>query len=266
MCKDKTMVVVTNKNRNKNHFGSSGAFTIRLTPPRAAKMVFLFKVEGKMGGRKKIDLTGKRFERLVVIKEVGQNKHKAVLWECLCDCGNTVVAIGGNLRVGCIKSCGCLKKEIIGSLNRTHGMTRTPTYETWKHISTRCNNQNSKDYKDYGGRGINVCKRWLKFENFLEDMGLKPEGLSIDRIDNNLGYFKENCRWASSLTQRRNQRLRKTNTTGTEGVAWDKRCQKYQAYIYANFKRINLGLFKALPEAAEARRLGEIKYWGKNYD
>jgi hypothetical protein len=212
-----------------------------------------------------IDRTGKRFGRLIVIKQAGRNKYGQILWKCVCDCGSTIVAQGGNLQNGCTKSCGCLKKETIGALNKTHGMTGTSAYGVWKHIIQRCNNQNSKDYKDYGGRGITVCIRWLKFENFLEDMGERSPELSIDRKNNDLGYFKENCRWATIEMQRRNQRLRKANRTGVKGVFFHKKTGKYQASIAIKNKSIYLGTFKTVEEAAEARRLGEIKYWGKSY-
>jgi hypothetical protein len=216
-------------------------------------------------GRKRLKLSGKRFGRLLVIREVGQNKHKAVLWECVCDCGNTIIAIGGNLRIGCTNSCGCIKNETTGNLNKTHGMAGTPTHGTWKHIIQRCTNLNSKDYKDYGGRGITVCERWLSFENFLEDMGLKPKRFSIDRIDNDRGYFKENCRWASQTIQSRNRRMLKSNKTGVTGVCWHKQSQKYRASINVDSTQRVLGAFETIGEAAKARKLGEIKYWGRKY-
>lgn len=213
-----------------------------------------------------IDLTGQRFGRLVVIKKYGYNEGNSVLWECICDCGKSSVVAGRSLTTGATKSCGCLRKETTGDRRRTHGMTRTPTYSTWCAMHTRCNNQNSQDYKHYGGRGITICSEWLKFENFLNDMGKKPMGLTIERINNDLGYFKANCRWASRTIQSRNQRVFKTNKTGITGVQWHKQCQKYQAAIRVKRKGIYLGLFNTIEEATEARRQGEVKYWGKNYD
>lgn len=216
-------------------------------------------------GRNRIDLTSKRFGRLSVLKEVGQNKGKAFLWECRCDCGNIIIATCSNLRSGSTNSCGCLKNEIIGNLLRTHGMSGTTTYCTWKNIIKRCTYQNSKDYKDYGGRGITVCTRWLKFENFMEDMGERPSGLSIDRKNNDLGYFKENCHWTTPEIQARNKRTPKNNKTGIKGVCWHEVHKRYRAQITANSETISLGTFKTIEEAIEARRLGEVKYWGESH-
>lgn len=88
----------------------------------------------------------------------------------------------------------------------THGMHGTPTYESWHMMIQRCCNKRATDYKNYGGRGIQVCKRWRKFQNFFDDMGLRPGGTSLDRSDNNKGYAKANCRWATKIQQERNRR------------------------------------------------------------
>jgi hypothetical protein len=87
-----------------------------------------------------------------------------------------------------------------------HGMSKTKTYRTWQSMKARCTNPSNVQYMDYGGRGIGVCEEWMKFENFFEDMGLRPEGMSLDRIDNEKGYSKENCRWATEFEQKRNTR------------------------------------------------------------
>lgn len=128
----------------------------------------------------------------------------------------------------------------------------------------RCNNPNCSEYKNYGNRGISICDCWLKFENFLKDMGECPKDLTIERKNNDLGYFKENCCWATYTDQSRNQRLRKDNKTGMPGVFWYNRYQKYQVYIHANKKRINLGYFIDLEKAKQARKKAEQKYWGKD--
>lgn len=112
-----------------------------------------------------------------------------------------------------------------------------------------------------GGRGISVSPRWDDFAKFLEDMGERPNGLSIERINNNKGYYKENCMWATKTQQSRNQRRCKTNTTGFKGTVWNKGRKKFEAYIGVNNKKINLGLFTDLEKAKEARKQAELKYW-----
>lgn len=149
------------------------------------------------------DLTGQKFHRLTVQGIVGRHKNKHYLWRCICDCGNTKDTLASMLKRGQIHSCGCKQRENV----TTHGMSSTPTYIVWRGMIVRCNNPKSERYCDYGGRGITVCDRWLNsFEAFLEDMGEKPEGLSLDRKDNSKGYDADNCRWATDVEQARNKR------------------------------------------------------------
>jgi hypothetical protein len=117
-------------------------------------------------------------------------------WLCECLCGKRSVISGARLRGGLTKSCGCTKTS--------HGMTNTPTYKTWQSIWQRCSNKNDDHFERYGGRGISVCDEWADYEVFLSDMGVRPSGKTIDRVNNDMGYSKENCRWASPKQQTRN--------------------------------------------------------------
>jgi len=156
-----------------------------------------------------IDLTGQRFEKLLVMKEHGVNtKRKRVTWECLCDCGNKCIVVGADLRNGNTHSCGCMSsRKTVGDRNRTHGMSKTPLYAVWCAMKERCSNPYNKSYKDYGARGITVCDKWLAFEGFYADMGDSYEkGLTIERADNGKGYSPDNCTWIPRYQQGSNTR------------------------------------------------------------
>lgn len=158
---------------------------------------------------KRLEIRGKRFGKLVAITPAGINRSRLVLWKCVCDCGQEIIVTGANLASGNSKSCGCARSASLRLRNTTHGKSRRyrSTYTTWRAMITRCTNPKIKCWKHYGGRGITVCDRWLNsFDNFLDDMGEKPPGMTIDRIDSDKGYCKDNCRWATQAEQTRNRR------------------------------------------------------------
>lgn len=205
------------------------------------------------------NLEGKKFGRLTVKKQNGRDKYGAILWECECDCGNIKTVRGIDLRNGGTKSCGCLNRDI----HTTHGMVNALEYRCWAGMLTRCNNSKVKEYKNYGGRGICVCKEWYKFENFFKDMGKRPGGYTIERKDNDGDYTPDNCSWETMVTQARNKRLSTRNHTGVIGVHYCKTNKYYCSSIKADGKRYSAGGFKTLCEAAISRKQLEKKYWLK---
>lgn len=163
------------------------------------------------------DLAGQRFGRLVVVKRVGV--VRPVRWECRCDCGGSTRSRASDLRGGKAQSCGCVGYEHGSGAQPTHGHARggrtTTTYEAWSSMWKRCRGTgNALAQKNYAGRGIRVSDRWKSFEPFLEDMGERPVGASLDRIDNNGNYEPSNCRWASPKQQARNKRTNRLLTIG----------------------------------------------------
>lgn len=150
------------------------------------------------------DITGNTYGKWTVKSFAKSVKGKA-LWNCSCECGIESIVRGDHLRGG--KSTCCIncstKPTIHGHNSRKY---RTPTYRTWYAMIQRCTNPNYKYYYLYGGRGITVCERWRDFTNFLADMGERPEGLTIERIDNDKGYYLDNCKWATIEEQNRNKR------------------------------------------------------------
>ena len=158
-------------------------------------------------------LVGQVFGRLTVETEFSMNNKSGHLHQrliCVCICGERIEAWKSNVSSGHTKSCGCYKLDRITFSNKKHGHIvkgiRSPVYSVWLSMLRRCLDPSCISYEQYAELGVTVCDRWHKFENFYADMGDKPEGTSIDRIDNRLGYFKENCRWATIKEQARNKR------------------------------------------------------------
>jgi len=180
----------------------------------------------KAGGYQHNDLTSQMFGRLRALNPLKERRHGGFQWLCLCECGNEVVVRARDLRSGATRSCGCLQRESAkamgtanGEAKRTHGHTVghdtvsgvSRTYTTLGSMKQRCNNPNRDSYPWYGGRGITVCDEWNAphgFEVFLADMGERPEGTTIDRIDPDGNYEPSNCRWSTPKQQCNNRRPR----------------------------------------------------------
>lgn len=166
-------------------------------------------MDGKMPScgcavKEKIDMRNEVFGRLTVVGRSPLPKTSEY-WDCLCECGATTQAKRSSLLIGAIRSCGCLSTE----RKTTHGHTVggcSKTYHIWSSMLARCRTTTHAAYADYGGRGIKVCDEWMEYSRFLSDMGERPHGKSLDRTNNNMGYSKENCRWATPKEQNNNRR------------------------------------------------------------
>lgn len=216
-----------------------------------------------------IDLKGKRFGELKVIKRYHENdKYNKPQWLCRCSCGKEVVVLGNNLRLGYSKSCGCVTRQRVIESLTTHGFSiggkAQRFYRIWAGMIQRCNNPNHSAYLDYGGRGIDVCESWFNFETFKNDMHddylnhVKENGeknTSIDRIDNNKGYSPDNCQWTTQNKQVINTRRRKDNKSNHVGVS---ECKNgtWEAFISRNGVRYSKN-FTNLDDAIQWRKAKE---------
>lgn len=191
---------------------------------------------------KRIDLTGRVFGRLTVIEYAGSDSHWQARWRCRCECGAEKVILGASLVKGHTVSCGCFAREVsregFRQRKTLHGQSRTRLYGIWHGIITRCCNARHPNYRLYGGRGIKVSERWRNFSAFFDDMaGGYESGLSIDRIDVNGDYCKENCRWVARAEQAQNRR----NTVYVFGVCLAKYCRDNGISVGAVRARIRNG-------------------------
>jgi len=193
------------------------------------------------------DISGQRFGRLVAIQVASVGARNVRRWLCRCDCGKTTEVVIGSLTSGNTQSCGCYMLDVLsraGRLRTTHGMRSRAdgqradkTYRAWTAMKVRCLVTSDPAYKNYGARGVTLCERWLSFDNFYEDMGECPHGLTLDRIDNSAGYYKENCRWATYTDQNRNKRGVKLSMTAATEIRGDMRSNQEIATEYGVSRR-----------------------------
>jgi hypothetical protein len=204
---------------------------------------------------KRIDLTGKKFGRLTVLKFVGVDKWRLALWRCLCECGNEKVIKGSLLIRERTKSCGCLNKEIVSKKLKKHGMSKTDFYRVWNTMVMRCHNPNVKSFESYGAIGITVSDEWRFFENFKNDMlaSYKP-GLSLERIDNKQGYGVNNCRWATAREQANNTKRNVMVEYKGEVLTMSEMARKHDISIDLFKSRLRIGW--SVERAIETKREG----------
>lgn len=201
---------------------------------------------------KKPIMPGTRFGRLVALHEI-PGSPKYIKYMCACDCGTVHPVRAGHLRDGSATSCGCYKRELVRDRGRQtrHGHTtdnsRSPTYAAWQSMRDRCGNERCPRFCDYGGRGIKVCARWGNFERFLADMGERPEGTSLDRIDVDGNYEPGNCRWATNLEQQNNRRNNRVIAMGGQVKTVAQWCREHGAN--GNIVRYHLRAGKPLEVA-----------------
>lgn len=188
---------------------------------------------------------GTRFTRLLVFGPSEPKNGKSAS-RVGCDCGVKLVVLNTSLQSGNTKSCGCLCRENIVMSNYVHGHSfrgdnERRTYRIWKNIKLRCRNRNNPNYLNYGAKGIDFCDRWESFTLFLEDMGECPANMSIDRIDNKIGYFKENCRWATRGQQSRNTSRNRVFTVNGITACFADLCAAFKMKIGTARGRLDAG-------------------------
>lgn len=209
---------------------------------------------------KTIDLKGKQFGKLTVLKKNGKSKNRHCLWLCLCECGNETTMRSDSLRSGDVKSCGCYKIEKA----TTHGLRKTKLYRLWAGIKNRCYNKNEPTYKNYGGRGIKVCSDWFSdaraFCEWARANGWKP-GLTIDRVDNDGDYTPSNCRFVTHAINSRNTRSTRIIKYQDQAMCISEWARFLGMRVHTLWHRLNRGwsVERALTTPVNHQRKGELK-------
>lgn len=188
------------------------------------------------------DLSGQKFNHLTVIEHAGRNHIGKHIYLCKCDCGNTAILRGEDIKSGNTKSCGCVRRQMTIDKNFKHGFAHTPMYNVWAGMKERCSRKGNRSYKNYGERGITVSNDWLDYKNFHRDMvATYRDGLTLERVDNEKGYSKENCIWANRETQGNNTRRNHFIEYNGETLTISKMARKHNAKPYIVQKRIYTG-------------------------
>lgn len=211
------------------------------------------------------DITGEKRAKLEAKVNTGRKSSNGdYVWVFLCDCGNFVSSTIGRFRYGKIQSCGCIMKEAWKNRKNYHGLSDSVEHKAWLHMRERCYSKNDINYPNYGERGIEVCERWLGedgFKNFYGDMGQRPEGKSLDRIDVDKNYSPDNCRWASKEMQAFNKQKKKSNTSGKTGVS--RNGNRWRAVIRHGGKTKHLISTDDFELAEFCREEAELHFYGQ---
>lgn len=194
------------------------------------------------------DMKGKQFGRLTCLK-YSHTESDGAYWLFECECGKEKVINASVVRQGKVISCGCYAKQQLKQRATSHGMSKTRTYNIWVGIKQRCLNPKDTGYHNYGAKGISITDEWLDFENFFKDMGEVPNNYTIERLNNEKGYSKENCTWADRSTQNINKTYL-NKTTGIKNISYNERDDSFSVGIARNKKRYRKE-FKKLEDAIQ---------------